>query len=116
MDGYETCELIKQNPLLRDVPIIFVSAKNEAIDKVKGLNLGAVDYINKPFDVSEIVARIKSHLSLYFTQKTLEQKMSIIDKNVITSSTDLNGIITEASEAFLQNIQILKRGAHWTKP
>lgn len=99
IDGYETCELIKKNPLLKDIPVIFVSAKSEAVDKVRGMNLGAVDYISKPFDISEMLVRIKSHLSIYFLQKTLEKKMEIIDTNVITSSTDLNGIITDVSEA-----------------
>ena len=99
IDGYETCELIKKNPLFRDIPIIFISAKNETIDKVTGINLGAVDYISKPFDISEVLVRIKSHLSLSFLQKTLERKMSIIDKNVITFSTDLNDLITDVSEA-----------------
>lgn len=100
MDGYEVCRILKEDELLKDIPVIFLSAKGESVDKVNGFKLGAVDYITKPFDTEEILVRIKAHISIYFLQRELEQKIDIIDKYVITSSTDLSGTITEASEAF----------------
>ena len=51
MDGYEFCERLKDNPLTRDIPVIFISAADSSEDKVRGFRLGAVDYIGKPFEV-----------------------------------------------------------------
>ena len=62
MDGYEICKNIRSK---KDIPIIIVSAKKDDIDKVRGLGLGADDYMTKPFSPSELVARVKAHLSRY---------------------------------------------------
>lgn len=64
MDGYETCKILKEKSETRHIPVIFLSAKNETIDKAKGLALGAVDYLTKPFDPVEIVARIRTHMNI----------------------------------------------------
>lgn len=62
MDGFEVCRLIRSK---KDIPILLVSAKKEDIDKIRGLGLGADDYITKPFSPSELVARVKAHISRY---------------------------------------------------
>lgn len=62
MDGFEVCKRIREE---RNIPIIMVSAKKEDIDKIRGLGLGADDYITKPFSPSELVARVKAHLNRY---------------------------------------------------
>jgi len=62
MDGYEVCARIKSDIRTRRIPIIFLSAKNDSVDKARGLALGAVDYLTKPFDPVEINARIRNHL------------------------------------------------------
>ena len=62
MDGFEICREIRE---ARDTPILMVSAKKDDIDKIRGLGLGADDYITKPFSPSELVARVKAHLSRY---------------------------------------------------
>ena len=62
MDGFEVCKRIREK---KDVPILMVSAKKEEIDKIRGLGLGADDYITKPFSPSELVARVKAHLARY---------------------------------------------------
>ena len=64
MDGYETCEKIKEDPGKRDIPIIFLSAKNEIDDIVKGLSLGAVDFVSKPFNSIELLQRVKTQLEI----------------------------------------------------
>ncbi len=64
MDGYETCKILKDDDNTKHIPIIFLSAKNETIDKAKGLALGAADYLTKPFDPVEIIARIHSHIAI----------------------------------------------------
>ncbi len=62
MDGFEVCKKIRE---IKDIPILLVSAKKEDIDKIRGLGLGADDYITKPFSPSELVARVKAHLARY---------------------------------------------------
>ncbi len=72
MDGYEFCERLKSNPLTRDIPVIFISAADSSEDKVKGFKLGAVDYIAKPFEITEVTMRVNNHLKLHEMQKELE--------------------------------------------
>ena len=62
VDGFEICKQIREK---KDIPILMVSAKKEDIDKIRGLGLGADDYITKPFSPSELVARVKAHLERY---------------------------------------------------
>ena len=74
MDGYEVCERLKADEATRDIPVIFVSALNEIIDKVKAFKVGGVDYVNKPFQIEEVVARIESQLMLYRQRQELERQ------------------------------------------
>ncbi|WP_445631627.1 hybrid sensor histidine kinase/response regulator [Nostoc sp. DSM 114167] len=74
IDGFETCRLLKKNPATQDIPVIFITAMSDKVDKVKGLNLGAVDYITKPLESQEVLARINTHLRLRnLTKKLTEQ-------------------------------------------
>jgi len=74
MNGYEVCAQLKTQPNTQDIPIIFMSALTETVDKVKGLRLGAADYIIKPFQQEEVLARIDTHLNLYRIKRELEAK------------------------------------------
>jgi two-component system, OmpR family, alkaline phosphatase synthesis response regulator PhoP len=62
LDGIEVCKQLKSDPLLRDIPVIMVTAKGEDSDKIKGLEIGADDYVTKPFSPGELIARVKAHL------------------------------------------------------
>jgi putative two-component system response regulator len=62
MDGFEVCKKLKSDSKTREIPIIFLSALDDMKDKVKGLELGAVDYLSKPFQPEEVLARVKTHL------------------------------------------------------
>ncbi len=64
MDGFETAMKIKQSPGLKDIPIIFLTARNETEDIVKGFDAGGVDYVTKPFNPPELLARIRTHIEL----------------------------------------------------
>src|SRR5689334_18199379 len=64
MDGYEVCQQLKGSDRTRDIPIIFISAMDSVFDKVKAFSVGGVDYITKPFQVQEVLARIETHLHL----------------------------------------------------
>ncbi|WP_193196340.1 response regulator [Nostoc sp. MG11] len=74
IDGFETCKHLKSNPRVQDIPVIFMTALSETADKVKGLQLGAVDYITKPFQHEEVLVRIENHLKLRNLTKTLIAK------------------------------------------
>jgi len=74
IDGFETCRRLKQQKRLKDVPIIFMTILAETVDKLKGFAVGGVDYITKPFQPEEVLARIKLHLTLRQQQQALAQQ------------------------------------------
>ena len=74
MDGYEVCEHLKADERTRDIPVIFISALNEVLDKVKAFSVGGVDYITKPFQIEEVLARLETHLTLRDLQKQVEAR------------------------------------------
>lgn len=73
MDGFETCQRLKAMPDMQHIPIIFMTALSDVSDKVKGFELGAVDYITKPFQQAEVIARAQTHLKLYRLQQEVQQ-------------------------------------------
>ncbi|MFH2132640.1 MAG: PleD family two-component system response regulator [bacterium] len=78
MDGYEVCHRLKSDPRTRDVPIIFLTALNDEEDEARGLSMGAVDFISKPFKPAIVQARIKTHLRLKYKTDLLE-RLALID-------------------------------------
>lgn len=74
MDGYEVCRRLKETESLKNVPIIFISALQETIDKVKAFSAGGVDYISKPFQFEEVEARVRTHLNIRRLQVQLENQ------------------------------------------
>lgn len=80
MSGYEVCQQLKADAAIRDIPVIFISALDEVQDKVKAFTVGGVDYITKPFQFEEVLARVETHLSLCRLQKELEQEIIARDK------------------------------------
>ncbi|GAK51505.1 response regulator receiver sensor signal transduction histidine kinase [Candidatus Moduliflexus flocculans] len=82
MSGYEVCQRLKAEKLTQDIPIIFISVRNEILDKVKAFSIGGVDYITKPFEAEEVLARVKTHLALRRLQKMLEQKNRDLEQEI----------------------------------
>jgi len=74
IDGFEVCQRLKQSEVTRDIPIIFMTALASTADKVKGLKFGAVDYITKPFQEEELIARLELHLQLRYLSKDLAEQ------------------------------------------
>lgn len=75
MNGYEVCRVLKESEMVRDIPVIFISALDEVLDKVEAFKVGGVDYITKPFQVEEVLARIKTHLALRNLQKEIARQL-----------------------------------------
>ncbi|HEY1416892.1 MAG TPA: response regulator, partial [Myxococcaceae bacterium] len=73
MNGYEVCEHLKADDKLKGIPVIFISALTEQLDKVKAFAIGGVDYITKPFQMEELHARVETHLKLHRLQIELEE-------------------------------------------
>lgn len=73
MDGFDVCQRIKQNPRFRDIPVIFISALDDIEDKMSAFSAGGVDYITKPFQIEEVIARVETHLSLRSLQQHLQE-------------------------------------------
>ena len=74
IDGYEVCRQLKADPATEEIPVIFLSALTDTKDKVQGLDLGAVDYVTKPFQPDEVIARVNTHLTIYRLKIALDQK------------------------------------------
>ena len=105
MDGYETASKIKENQKYKEVPIIFLTAKGEIEDIVKGFSVGGVDYITKPYNSQELLARVGTHLDLYITKKELKNNLVVKDKMMSIISHDLLGplgTIKMSLDMFLQ--------------
>ena len=74
IDGYEVCQQLKASEVTKNIPVIFISAINDVMDKVKAFDVGGVDYITKPFQVEEVLARIDTHLKICSLQNSLQEK------------------------------------------
>jgi CheY-like chemotaxis protein len=70
IDGYEVCRRLKADPETQDIPVIFLSALDDTKDKVKGLDLGAVDYVSKPFQAEEVIALVNTHLTIKSSRRS----------------------------------------------
>jgi sigma-B regulation protein RsbU (phosphoserine phosphatase) len=82
MNGYEVCERLKADESTREIPIIFISALDEIQDKVKAFTVGGVDYITKPFQLEEVLARVETHLALRNLQKRLQDANARFEKEL----------------------------------
>jgi len=90
MDGYEVCRKIKANKNTQDIPIIFLTAVTDIESKAKGFELGAVDYITKPFEIVEVKARVRTHLSLKLTKHELSEKNHILQEKTVELQAAVN--------------------------
>ena len=98
IDGFETCRRLKANPITENIPVIFMTALSDATDKVKGLEMGAVDYITKPFQQEEVIARLKLHLKLSLLTRNLEQQVQ-------ERTSELSQSLEQLKQTQLQLIQ-----------
>lgn len=83
MDGYEVCRRLRDDPETRDIPVIFLSALDETLDKAKAFEVGGADYITKPFQVEEVLARVQHQLTIQLLKKQLSQQ----DRTIVAPET-----------------------------
>jgi signal transduction histidine kinase len=82
MDGYSVCEALKTNPQTAEIPVIFLSALDDPLDKVKAFEAGGVDYVSKPFQMPEILARVATHLKISTLNRVLTQKNARLEQEI----------------------------------
>ncbi|MBM0744327.1 response regulator [Phormidium sp. CLA17] len=104
IDGFETCRQLKANPETKDIPVIFMTALSDTANKVQGFQLGAVDYITKPFQQEEVLARIKLHLKISDLAENLEQKNALLEQKV----TEVGQAYSELQQMQIQLVQCEK--------
>jgi signal transduction histidine kinase len=104
INGFETCRRLKASPVTKDIPVIFMTALSDTADKIKGFQLGAVDYITKPFEETEVLARVNTHIKLRNLNKELEQR-------VASRTAELTAALTQVKQSQLQLIQSEKMSA-----
>ncbi|MEN6317375.1 MAG: response regulator [Syntrophaceae bacterium] len=99
MDGYEVCRRLKSDEKSRHIPVIFISALDETPDKVKGFEVGGVDYITKPFEPAEVLARVKTHLGLRQLQEHMEELVRRRTEELSRANISLKMEIAERTRA-----------------
>ena len=104
INGFETCKRLKENAATCDIPVIFMTALSDTDSKVKGLSLGAVDYITKPFQEEELLARVKTHVELRNLTKNLEKK-------VVERTAELSLALEDLQESQIKLVQREKMSA-----
>src|SRR5512141_2465621 len=106
MSGFEVCQRLKEQDRTRDVPVIFVSALSETLEKLKGFELGAVDYVTKPFHREELLARVHTHLELNRLQHRLEEMVEARTISLRNSEAKLRSSLIESISAIAATVEM----------
>lgn len=92
MDGFQVCRALKSDEQLKEIPVIFISARDETFDKVKAFRVGGADYITKPFQLDEVMARVQTHLTNYRLQRERKQMIADLEEALADVKT-LSGLL-----------------------
>lgn len=111
-DGYETCTHLKAEPELTNIPILFLSALNDIENKVKAFQSGAVDYVSKPFQREELLARVKTHVELSHLRKDLEHEVACQTEEIRSLLAALHDSYEKAQQASILKTQFLRNISH----
>jgi CheY-like chemotaxis protein len=121
LDGYETCRRLKADDQTRDCVVVFLSARGDVADKVLGLEVGAVDYIGKPFQFEEVLARVRKHLDTYRQQEELRRQNVQLQARLAGDFQDLSdeqlrGLIAQGESQVVEFKSTLRVNLHTGKP
>ncbi len=106
MNGYQVCTRLKANPETASIPIIFITAMSETVNKTRGFELGAVDYITKPFHAAEVKARIRTHLSLEEMRLRLESHNVLLEHQVEQKTAQISEILNASIRSMALMVEI----------
>lgn len=108
LDGYQVCEKLKSTETTRDIPVIFLSALNDAFDKVKAFEVGGVDYITKPFQLQEVIIRVENQLKLLKMQQQIKQK----NDELMLLNQDLKAFSYRISHDLCNHLNIINNSTY----
>ena len=106
MDGFEVCAQLKADPESATIPIIFITAVTETINKTRGFELGAVDYITKPFHAAEVTSRIRTHLSLEEMRRKLKFQNKYLEEQVARKTAEIRQILNASIRSMAYMLEI----------
>jgi diguanylate cyclase (GGDEF)-like protein len=116
LDGYEVCQRLKTEPITRDIPVIFLSSLTEVFDKVQAFAVGGVDYITKPFQIEEVVARIENQLTIRRLQTSLQiqnERLQVVEAQTRQLNAELEArVAARTTELEAANRQLLYLALH----
>ena len=108
LNGYQVCQQLKSNDVTKDIPIIFISAANDPIDRIRALEVGAADYINKPFQVDELLLRVENQLQLQAAQKQILEFNSKLERRIQERTAQLEAANQELKHQIKERQEITK--------
>lgn len=115
MDGFEVCERLKADENTQDIPVIFISAMDDVREKVKAFNVGGIDYVTKPFEPEEVLARVNTHITLRSLQKELEQQNNQL-KQLMKKQQEQEKMMIEQSKMAAMGEMINAIAHQWRQP
>ncbi len=115
MNGFEVCKKLKENPRAKNIPIIFISALDDIKNKVKAFKVGGVDYITKPFEAEEVLARVQTHLKITFLQKNANKQNKLLKETLKRQRQQEKMLIEQSKTAAMG--EMARAIAHqWRQP
>jgi len=115
IDGFEVCKKLKADKHTRDIPVIFISAMDDVKDKVKAFNVGGIDYVTKPFEPEEVLARINTHVTLRILQRELENQ-NIQLKELMRKQQEQEQMMIQQSKMAAMGEMISAIAHQWRQP
>jgi diguanylate cyclase (GGDEF)-like protein len=112
MDGYQVCQILKNDPETYDIPVIFLTAMNSVIDKVKAFSIGGADYITKPFHLDEVLIRIENQLKFQAAKAEIRQLNSELENRVIDRTVELEKANEKLKQEIVERQRAEKRLLH----
>jgi len=112
IDGYEVCQQLKANEKTRDIPVIFLSALDDVLDKVRAFEVGGVDYISKPIQVKEVLVRVENQISLQLANAKINELNQDLERRVYQRTTELKAVVRKLRQEINERQRVQQQLVH----